>query len=723
MEPWIKSYQNFSADRVALEEALLGLANGPLQSRAYFAEDFSGSGGANSYLSPFALVDWARMSLEIDGEKLDLAQVEVEDYQHQLNIREGHRKRSAILRLKNKHRIQIECTSFCCWEKPEILGLRYSISPLHMQARLQLNLELQAPQEKGWREVSRQNQTNEGFLLLQKNDNYVCSGMRYAIFQDAYKLECNPLTDSESGLIRHQISLSLPKASQTTIYKFTAHHHSGQYPAERLLTYCQQSLSEVFGKGFTLLLTEQAESWRNWWSKNGFTLEGDTDFELHSRFCHYHLRQLRGKSNSLLPGWAFHQNQQQGQNWGQEVFLLPYFLWQGEKEAALTILNARYESLEAAQSIAQSMGMPSGAALFPAQSWRGRESGRAERLNQQQIFRNGLVAWAIKYFTEHTGDQSFLAEKGGEMLVAIARFYAARINYSPQKQANVLLATTGPDEYESSVANNWLTNYLCRWTLLYAVEVLKWLREEEAVRYAALIGRTDLDFSGETRNWERIAEAIYLPEYPEMDLFLQQEGFLDKDQVQTFGEADLPIWQKWTEDRRLRAATLQQADVLWGFYLFPEAFAETVKKANYDFYAPKTVHEAPLSYPIHAILSAELGQLEEAMQYWDKERQKLENKQEQNRNSGISLPAMAGPQLFLIKGVLRAQIKDELLHLRPQLPTHWESLQLKLHWGKHCLEFRTKGKTIKLINLGDQPIGLRLHDQRLEIAVGEAYEL
>ncbi|MEL7339732.1 MAG: glycosyl hydrolase family 65 protein, partial [Bacteroidota bacterium] len=622
----------------------------------------------------------------------------------------------------NKHRIQIECTSFCAWDKPEILGLRYSISPLHMQARLQLNLELQAPQEKGWREVSRQNQTNEGFLLLQKNEHYVCSGMRYAIFQDAYKLECNPQTDSEAGLIRHQISLSLPKASQTTIYKFTAHHHSGQHPPERLLYYCQQSLSEVFGKGFTLLLTEQAEGWRNWWDRQAFSLEGDMDFVQHARFCQYHLRQLSGSPQSLLPGKAFHPYQQQGQNWGQEVFLLPFLLWQGEQEAAKALLEARYTGLPHAQEIAQQMGMPDGAALFPLQAWEGRESGFAERLNQQQIFRNGLIAWAIQYYSRHTGDQSFLAEKGAEILVAIARFYTARINYSAQKQANVLLATTGPDEYESSVSNNWLTNYLCRWTLQYTVEVLQWLREEEAVRYAALIGRTDLDFSGETRNWERIAEAMYLPAYPKMNLFLQQDGFLDKDQVQTFGEADLPLWQNWTEDRRLRAACLQQADVLWAFYLFPDDFSDTEIKSNYDFYAPKTVHEAPLSYPLHAMLAAKQDKLAEAMVYWEKQRAKLEDEREQAREGGLAIPALAGPFLFLTKGILGAFIEDGLLHLCPKLPADWNKLNLKLYWSEHILLVKCEDETITLRNMGENKLSLRLKDEHLEIEAGETYE-
>lgn len=722
MEAWKKSYTQFDAEQVAKEETLFGLANGVLQSRAFFAEQFSGSGKRNAYLPPYAMVDWAGLEIEIDGEVLDMAKVKVDDYQHQLNLKEGYIKRSFTAKLQNKHSLRIECTSFCSWEKPEIVGLRYSIIPLNLPARLQLGLELKAPLQKSWREVSRQNQTNEGFILLQKNQDYVCSGMRYAIFQDAYKLECNPQTDSPQGQIRHQISLTLPKGSQTTIYKFTAHHHSGQLPAERLMHHCQKSLSDVFSKGFTLLLTEQAEAWRESWGKQQLDIDADPAIQQYFYYNLYQLKQLSGKDGALLPGRAFSGEQQHGQDWGQEVFLLPYYLWQGENQLALQILESRYDTLPQAQSLASNLGYERGSALYPARSWYGRETLSDSRLSEQQIFRNGMIAWSIKHYGQHTGDTSFLAEKGAEILVSLARFIADRVNYSALKQAYVLLGTTGPNEYESSVSNNWLTNYLSQWTLNYAVEVLQWLRDNEAVRYAGLIGKTDLDFSSETRNWERIAESMYLPEYEDMNLFLQQDGFLDKEQLLELAESDLPLWQKWSEDRRLRSPFLQQADVLWAFYLFPEAFDTEKTKANFQFYASKTVHEAPLSNHLHSLLAAKTGDLEQASQLLQNAQQDLNDLSVITKIGGISVPALAGPYLSLVQGFMQAFVKDGSLHLSPQKIPDWNGYSLKLHWGDQAVKINLDQDELTIKNLSETEIKLHLFAKEISIAGGASLQ-
>ncbi|MFK7926170.1 MAG: glycosyl hydrolase family 65 protein [Bacteroidia bacterium] len=722
MEVWKKVYDRFDIEQIQREETLFGLANGVLQSRAYFAEDFSGPTSRNAYLPPYALVDWSGLSLEIDGESIDLAQAKVEDYEHQLNLKEGNLKRSMLVKLKNKHSLKIECTSFCSWEKPEVIGLRYSIIPINLPSTLQLSLELRAPVQKAWREVSRQNQSNEGFILLQKNQDYVCSGMRYAIFQDAYKLECNPQTDSPSEHIRHQISLTLPKGSQTTIYKFTAHHHSGKYPAERLIQQCQKSLTDVFSKGFTLLLTEQAEVWRNWWDKQAFSIQADSSTELHFCYNLYQLQQLSGKEQVILPGRAFSWEQQQGQDWGQEVFLLPYYLWRGENKLGLQLLEYRYEHLEQAQSFATKLGFARGSALYPAQSWHGRETLTDSRLSEQQIFRNGLIAWAIHYHRQHTDDTSFLSEKGAEILVALARFFADRVNYSPRKQAYVLLATTGPNEYESSVSNNWLTNYLCQWTLKYTVEVLQWLRENEAVRYAGLIGKTDLDFSAETRNWERIAESMYLPQYEDMNLLLQQDGFLDKEQLQELADTELPLWQKWTEDRRLRSPFLQQADVLWAFYLFPDSFESDIIKTNYEFYASKTVHEAPMSYALHSILAAKAGDTGQAIHFLNEAQADLENLVLLQKRGGLHIPSLAGPYLSLVNGLVQAFVKDGSLHIQPQIPETWTAYKIDLHWGQQKVSVELDKKGLKISNPLEEAIQIFLGEESITIEAGSSWE-
>ena len=55
------------------------------------------------------------------------------------------------------------------------------------------------------------------------------------------------------------------------------------------------------------------------------------------------------------------------------------------------------------------------------------------------------------------------------MLVAIAKFWAQRVNWSEDKSKYVILGVTGPNEYENNVNNNWYTNYIAKWCLEYTI--------------------------------------------------------------------------------------------------------------------------------------------------------------------------------------------------------------------------------------------------------------
>ena len=111
------------------------------------------------------------------------------------------------------------------------------------------------------------------------------------------------------------------------------------------------------------------------------------------------------------------------------------------------------------------------------------------------------------------------------------------------------------------------------------------------------------------RDWKRIAKRMCLPQQDGTAIRLQQDGFLDKDlkPASSLPECERPINQVWSWDRILRSCFIKQADVLQGFYFFPDDFSEEELEANFDFYEPMTVHESSLSPCVHSILAAKLG--------------------------------------------------------------------------------------------------------------------
>ena len=90
---------------------------------------------------------------------------------------------------------------------------------------------------------------------------------------------------------------------------------------------------------------------------------------------------------------------------------------------------------------------------------------------------------------------------------------------------------------------------------------------------------------------------MYFPFSEEHGVFLQQDGYLDKEQilVKDLDPSNLPLNQKWSWDRILRSCYIKQADVLQGIYFFEARFDTETIRRNFEFYEPRTVHESSLS--------------------------------------------------------------------------------------------------------------------------------
>ena len=156
--------------------------------------------------------------------------------------------------------------------------------------------------------------------------------------------------------------------------------------------------------------------------------------------------------------------------------------------------------------------------------------------------RNGAIAFAIYNYIEHTNDYEYVKDYGIHVLIGIAKFWAQRFNWSEEKKAFVMLGVTGPNEYENNVNNNWYTNYIARWCMSYTLDSHKELNLN-------LIDQKEKGY------WTKIIENTYLPKMKDSSVFLQQDGFLDKEQltVSDIKKEDRPINQNWSWDRILRS--------------------------------------------------------------------------------------------------------------------------------------------------------------------------
>ena len=181
----------------------------------------------------------------------------------------------------------------------------------------------------------------------------------------------------------------------------------------------------------------------------------------------------------------------------------------------------------------------------------------------------------------------------------------------------MILGVTGPNEYENNVNNNFYTNYLAKWCIEYAAEQIEKVKSDYASDYDRIMSKVKLD-DNEISKWKKVADSMYLPFSEELDVYLQQDGFLDKDlvKVSDLDKSQRPINQKWSWDRILRSPYIKQADVLQGFYFFEDHFSTEQLEKHFDFYEPFTVHESSLSPCVHSIQAAVLGKMDMAYTFY-----------------------------------------------------------------------------------------------------------
>jgi maltose phosphorylase len=131
--------------------------------------------------------------------------------------------------------------------------------------------------------------------------------------------------------------------------------------------------------------------------------------------------------------------------------------------------------LQKAIENAEKLGFVDGAALYPMVTMNGEECHNEWEITFEEIHRNGAIAYAIFNYIRYTGDKDYLIDYGLEVLIAIARFWSQRVNWSEEKKQFVILGVTGPNEYENNVDNNWYTNLIATWCINYAMEVLEYV--------------------------------------------------------------------------------------------------------------------------------------------------------------------------------------------------------------------------------------------------------
>ncbi len=506
--------------------------------------------------------------------------------------------------------------------------------------------------------------------------------MHCAVSAEGNALEAT--ASGREGYSESQYRADLQAGQSVHVLKYVGVVNSLNAAPEEVVARAEEQAQHAAAKGYDALRSAHANAWMAKWELADIRIDGDDSAQQGIRFNIFHLLQtftgVDARLNIVPKGFT---GEKYGGStyWDTEAYCLPFYMASTDQSVAKNLLVYRYKQLGKAIENAEKLGFTDGAALYPMVTMNGEECHNEWEITFEEIHRNGAIAYGIYNYIRHTQDRSYLAEGGLEVLVAIARFWAQRVNWSDAQEKFVILGVTGPNEYENNVNNNYYTNFMAAWCLEYAAECALWLATEQPADYAELLAKLQLD-SDEIEQWEAIQENLYYPYSEEHQVYLQQDGFLDKEliPVNELDPAQRPINQKWSWDRILRSCYIKQADTLQGMFFFEDRTDLDVLKRHFDFYEPLTVHESSLSPCVHTVLASRLGYKKKAYELYLRTARLDLDDYNHEVYQGLHVTAMGGTWMSVVYGFGGMKIVGEDLHFQPFLPEQWTGLSFHLRW-------------------------------------------
>ncbi|GAA2757964.1 glycoside hydrolase family 65 protein [Actinopolymorpha rutila] len=457
-----------------------------------------------------------------------------------------------------------------------------------------------------------------------------------------------------------------------------------------------------------------------------------------------------------VPARGLHGEAYRGHVFWDELFVFPFLLLR-LPEVARALLMYRWRRLPQARLAARAAGHRG--AMYPWQSGSdGRDetqrlhlnplSGRWVPDNTHLQHHVGLaVAYNVWKYYEATGDVSFLAGHGAEMLVEIARFWSGLATYEPIGGRYEIRGVMGPDEYHDAypgatrpgIDNNSYTNVMAAWVLRRALDALAvipayrrteltsrlGLRHAELDRFEEVSRRLRVVFHdgiiGQFEGYDELAEldwAGYRAKYGDirrLDRILEAEG-----------------------DSVRRYQVSKQADVLMLFFLLgKDELTQVLNQLGYDldpatilrtieYHLDRTSHGSTLSAVVHAWVLARTDRHGSWAFFLQALGSDVRGGAQDTTAEGVHLGAMAGCVDLLQRCYPGIETRDDVLRLNPRLPRELTELELQLryrgHWGVtvRCTQEEVR---IGLRRSAAAPITVAVKDEQTTLRPGQSWRV
>lgn len=412
------------------------------------------------------------------------------------------------------------------------------------------------------------------------------------------------------------------------------------------------------------------EAWQALWKRADIQIDGDPEAQRYIRFCLFHLLAAgpRGEAGCVPVKLLTGQYYQGNTFYDTDLYIVPFYTFVAPW-IARACMQFRLKGMGPARTLAERQGLPG--LKFAWQAGPAGEEclGDWYWFTRTNIHINADVAYAMMQYIRATGDIGILDRGGRGLLIGVARFFAARARQDAATDTWTFEDVAGPDEGHCHSRSNFFTNYL-------AGRVLEWAAE------VCASGGTDAA-PAEVAQWQRIAGGMRLLFDPATKVYEQCEGFfklkpLPPDFLARRSAWFEPVWEY---------QAMNQPDVLMAMMLFGERFDADVLRANWQCYRDRSLNFSSMSYVVHAIIAARLGDADEAYRNFRISAGMDLDESLTGRGDthmGLHGTALGGAWLAAVFGLGGVQVpvagpgEPVTLQIDPCLPKHWKRLRFNL---------------------------------------------
>ena len=743
VEPWAVVERELRLDLLAETESIFALSNGHMGLRgnldegephgipgSYLSGYFetlpmphaeSGYGYSEQKQSLLNVTDGKLMRLLVDDEPFDVRRGTLTAHERVLDLRAGVLRRDVHWASPTGKAVRVRSTRLVSFAQRAIAAVCFDVEAIGAPARIVVQSTLLANEPLPGRgddprtaaalraplvseyhadhdlEVSLGHRASESGLRMAAALDHVVVGPDGTVTE----------SESEPDLARVTVSTELEPGQVLRVVKFLGYGWSSRRSMPALRDQVDAAVASAKRTGWEALLAEQRAYLDDVWSRADIEIDGDPRLQQAVRYALFQVVQAGARTErSAIPAKGLTGRGYDGHTfWDMEAYTLPVLTYV-VPHAARDALVWRHSTLAKARDRARELGLSG--ATFPWRTIGGEECSGYWPASTAAFHINADIADAVRRYVAATGDVDFEEEIGLEMLAETSRLWQS-LGHHDAEGRFCIDGVTGPDEYSALVDNNVFTNVMAARNLSTAVEVA---RRHPARAKELGIGEDEL------AAWKAAADSIVVPFDAQLGVTAQSEGFTRYRSWDFEGTKpdQYPLLLHFPYYLLYSSQVVKQADLVFALYLCGDRFGAEQKRRDFEYYERITVRDSTLSAPIQAVVAAEVGHLDLALDYLRETAVVDLEDLAGNTADGLHLASLAGTWLAAVGGFGGLRDHGDVLAFSPRLPSALSRLSFRLVYRDRRLRVDLRRESVRYEVLAGEPLEVLHHGERMTLS-------